>query len=184
MDARDTSEPRRHPGDTPEHRAFLAAEAERLRGEIAKGGLIEAGLRALYYIGDSRGWIDERSFNLIRRLRGEGGAKFGTISLAEFKQAVRQQARLLRLDAAAAMAALPQLLSRAAPAEIESLGSMIERLVTVSGPLDEAEQKRLREVKTVLADAVRQATDVIRPGLGAVRLAAAPKRRRSHETAT
>jgi hypothetical protein len=61
---------------------------------------------------------------------------------------------------------------------------MIERLVTVSGPLDEAEQKRLREVKTVLADAVRQATDVIRPGLGAVRLAAAPKRRRSHETAT
>ena len=51
MDARDTSEPRRHPGDTPEHRAFRAGEAERLRGEIAKGGLIEAGLRALYYIG-------------------------------------------------------------------------------------------------------------------------------------
>ena len=120
MDARDTSEPRRHPGDTPEHRAFRAAEAERLRGEIAKGGLIEAGLRALYYIGDSRGWFDERGFNLIRRLREENGANFRTISLAEFKQAVRQQARLMRLDAAAAIAALPQLLSRAAPAETSS----------------------------------------------------------------
>ena len=75
MNARDTSEPRQHPGDTPEHRAFRAAEAERLRGEIAKGGLIEAGLRALYYIGDSRGWVDERGFNLIRRLRDENGAK-------------------------------------------------------------------------------------------------------------
>ena len=26
MDARDTSEPRRHPGDTPEHRAFRAGK--------------------------------------------------------------------------------------------------------------------------------------------------------------
>ena len=75
----------------------------------------------------------------------------------------------MRLDAAAAIAALPQLLSRAAPADIELLGSMLERLLTASGPLDAAAQERLREVKTVLADAARQATDVIRPGPGARR---------------
>ena len=182
MDARDTSEPRRHPGDTPEHRAFRAGEAERLRGEITKGGLIEAGLRALYYI-DSRGWFDERGFNLIRRLREENGANFRTISLSEFKQAIRQQARLMRLDTAAAIAALPQLLSRAAPANIELLGSMLERLLTVSGPLDAGAQERLREVRTVLADAIRQATTVVLSGPSAVETIAAPKRKRPHVTA-
>ena len=182
MNARDTSEPRQHPGDTPEHRAFQAAEAERLRGEIARGGLFEAGVRALYYIGDSLGWVDERGFNLIRRLRDENVARARVISLAEFKEAIRQQARLMRLDATAAIAALPQLLSRAAPADIELLGSMLERLLNVIGPLDAAAQGRLREVKTVLADAARQATDVIRPGPGAGGPAAAPRRRPSHAT--
>ena len=182
MNARDTSEPRQHPGDTPEHRAFRAAEAERLRGEIARGGLFEAGVRALYYIGDSLGWVDERGFNLIRRLRDENVANARVISLAEFKEAIRQQARLMRLDATAAIAALPQLLSRAAPADIELMGSMLERLLTVIGPLDAAAQGRLREVKTVLADAARQATDVIRPGPGARGPAAAPRRRPTHAT--
>ena len=60
---------------------------------------------------------------------------------------------------------------------------MIERLLTVSGPLDEAEQTRLREVRTVLSDAVHQAPDVIRRAPGAVGPAAAPKRR-LHETTT
>ncbi|WP_262298281.1 DUF3141 domain-containing protein [Microvirga sesbaniae] len=182
MDARDTSEPRQHPGDTPEHRAFRAAEADRLRREMAKGGLFEAGVRALYYIGDTLGWVDERGFNLIRRLREENVANARVISLAEFKQAIRQQARLMRLDPAAAIAALPQLLSRATPADIEMLRSMLERVVTVIGPLDAAAQGRLREVNAVLADAMRQATDVIRPGPGARGPTAAPRRRPSHAT--
>ena len=110
------------PATHPSIERSWRGEAERLRREIAKGGLIEAGLRALYYI-DSRGWFDERGFNLIRRLREENGANFRTIS-SQFKQAVRQQARIMRLDAVAAIAALPQLLSRAAPADIELLGSM------------------------------------------------------------
>ncbi|WP_114948078.1 DUF3141 domain-containing protein [Microvirga calopogonii] len=181
MDARDTSEPRQHPGDTPEHRAFRAAEADRLRREMAKGGLFEAGVRALYYIGDTLGWVDERGFNLIRRLREENVSNAKVISLAEFKQAIRQQARLMRLDAAAAITALPQLLSRATPADIEMLRSMLERVVTVISPLDTAAQDRLRNVRTVLTDAMRQATNVISPGLGAVGPAVTRRRKRPQE---
>jgi hypothetical protein len=139
-------------------------------------------LRALYYI-DSRGWFDERGFNLIRRLREENGANFRTISLSKFKQAVRQQARMMRLDAVAAIAALPQLLSRAPPPDIELLGSMVDRLLTVSGPLDAGAQERLREVRTLLADAIRQATTVVLSGPSAVAAIAAPKRKRSQEAA-
>jgi pimeloyl-ACP methyl ester carboxylesterase len=62
MNARATTEPRQHPGDTPEHRAFLAAEAQRLRDQMTEGGLMEAGLRALYYVGGSKGWVDELCF--------------------------------------------------------------------------------------------------------------------------
>ena len=145
--------------------------------------MVEALLRALYYVGGSTEWVDERGFNLIRQLRDENVANARVISLAEFKEAIRQQARLMRLDATAAIAALPQLLSRAAPADIELMGSMLERLLTAISPLDAAAQGRLREVKnTVLADAARQATDAIRPGPGARGPAAAPRRRSSHAT--
>ena len=57
MNARETTAPRKHPGDTPEHRAFLADEAERMRRKVTEGGLIEAWLRALYYVGGS--WLEE-----------------------------------------------------------------------------------------------------------------------------
>ena len=70
----------------------------------------------------------------------------------------------MRLDAAAAMAALPRLLSRAAPADIELLAGNLERLLTASGPLDEAAQKRLHEVQATLADAIQQPIEVVGSG--------------------
>jgi hypothetical protein len=180
MNARDTGAPREHPGDTPEHRAFLATEADRLRSEIDSGGLLEAGLRVLYHVGGSRGWVDERGFNLIRRLRDENRAIPREISLGEFKQAVRQQARLMQFDEVAGMAALPQLLSRAEPAHIELLANNLERLLTASGPLDEAAQKRLREVKAVLSDAMQQPLGVTGSGATLVETLARPKAGPSH----
>ena len=181
MNARDTSAPREHPGDTPEHRAFRASEAGHLRSEIDNGDLLEAGLRVLYYVGNSRGWVDERGFNLIRRLRDENRAIARDISLTEFKQAVRQQARIMRFDAAAAMAALPRLLSRAAPSDIELLAGNLERLLTASGPLDEAAQKRLHEVQATLADAIQQPIEVVGSGPNLVETLVRPKARPSPE---
>jgi len=153
MNARAVTEPRGHLGDTPEHRAFLAAEAERLGNRITEGGLMEAGLRALYYVGGSTGWVDERGFNFLRRLRDERGLDQDAVSFGRFKRAVREQAGIMRRDPAAAIAALPALLARIDADDLAKFGDTIERLLTIGGPLDVAAQARLREIRRMLNEA-------------------------------
>lgn len=176
MNARDVTEPRQHPGTTPEHRAFVAAEIERLRDDIAEGGLIEAGIRATYYVGSLRGSIDERGFNLIQTLckhcLGESD-----LSPAELRQTIRKQANLVRLDPKGAIAALPQLLARAHAHGIELWGPAIERLLAAGGALDDAAQERLREVKAVFDAAAHRTDGAARHGPGAAEAAVPSKQK-------
>jgi hypothetical protein len=79
--------PRARPGDDPEHRAFVARRIAELRARIGEGGLREAGLRALLHVLMPRRIADERTFNLLRRMRDERG---GGVTLAEFKAALRR----------------------------------------------------------------------------------------------
>src|SRR5215213_5379858 len=67
--------PRRRPGDEPEHREFVARRAAELRSHIAEGGLGEAALRALVYVGLAERVADERAFNMLQRIRDERGGK-------------------------------------------------------------------------------------------------------------
>lgn len=141
--------PRQHPGHTPEHRAFRAAEAERLRNEITKGEVLEAGIRALHYIGGDREQVDERNFHVIFNLRCERCADASSVPLADFKWAVRRQTEIMRLDPAAAITALPQLLARSDSSAITEMRNVIERVMTASGPLDKVETARLHEMQDV-----------------------------------
>jgi hypothetical protein len=179
MNARATTEPREHPGDTPEHRAFLAAEAERLRNQMTEGSLIEAGLRALYYIGGSNGWVDERGFNFLRRLRDERGLDQDVVSLGDFKHAVREQAGIMRRDSAAAVAALPGLLARIDTDDLAKFGDTIERLMTVGGPLDAAAQDRLREIKRMVNEALHPTDAPPEAGSSSVALARSVSKHRT-----
>ncbi|HEX6119615.1 MAG TPA: DUF3141 domain-containing protein [Dongiaceae bacterium] len=176
MSTTDAREPLQHPGVTPEHRAFVAAETERLRDEIGNGGLLEASMRAVYYIGALRGSIDERGFNLVRQLC-EHCLGASDMSTAELKQAIRKQANIMRLDPKAAIAALPQLLSRAEAGDIALSGETIERIMTAGGPLDRAGQDRLNEIKTMFSSAARRKDKAARPGPGvaSMRVVSSPK---------
>lgn len=177
LNATDAREPRQHPGVTPEHQAFLAEEAKRLRGEIAKGGLLEAGIRATTYVGTLRGSIDERGFNLIQRLC-KHCLGVSDLSPAELKQAIHRQADLIRLDPAAAISALPQLLARADARGTRLWAETIEKLLTASGPLDGAATARLREVKAMFENAAQRTTSVVPLGRDRSEEAAAPKPKR------
>lgn len=160
MNAGDVCEPRQHPGVSPEHRAFVAAEAERSRDAIPKGGLIEAGIRATCYIGSLHGSIDERGFNLLQQLCKHCLGASG-LSPMELKRTIREQTNLVRLDPKAAIAVLPQLLSRAEARGIEMWGETIERLVTAGGPLDNAAQERLHEIEAVFDAAAHRVSRLV-----------------------
>jgi hypothetical protein len=102
------SVPSRRREMSAEHRAMLEARIAELKSKIGEGGLREASLRALLYVGSARGMVDERSIEALRQVRRDHA---GTrLSLPEFKMLVREQFFMLLLDREGALAAIPKLL--------------------------------------------------------------------------
>jgi hypothetical protein len=102
------SEPSRRREMSAEHRALLEKRIAELKSKIGEGGLPEASLRALLYVGSARGMVDERSIEALRQVRRD---HTGTrLTLPEFKMMVREQFFMLLLDTEGALAAIPTLL--------------------------------------------------------------------------
>jgi len=158
--------PRRRPGTDAEHLAGVAQSMEELKAGIAKGGPREAVLRALLYVRMPEGAVDERGFNLLRRMREEAGKG---ISLANFKHMVRQQFLMLLLAERRAVEAIPGMLSR--DAELASrLTSSARRLIEVVGLNSKESKARLAEIKALFeSGAARE--DASRAHVGAMRSA-------------
>ncbi len=146
--------PRKHPGENPEHTAFVNRRIEELRAKMDKGGPREAAIRALVYVRMPEKAADERAFEMLRRIRAEHGAEK---SLAEFKQDLREQYFMLHLDEKRAMALIPELLKGRADEWPKLLG-IVREVATAGGPLAEEGQRRLTEVERLFTSppAVKQ----------------------------
>jgi pimeloyl-ACP methyl ester carboxylesterase len=103
-----TSEPSRRREMTAEQRAMLERRISELKSKTGEGGLREAALRALLYVGSARGMVDERSIEALRQVRRDYTGP--RLTLAEFKMLVREQFFMLLLDQEAALAAIPKML--------------------------------------------------------------------------
>jgi hypothetical protein len=132
-------------GDSPAHIAMLEQRIGELKRAIADGGPREAIIRALLYIRIPDGAADERGFNFLRRLRSEAGKG---VSLADFKQLVREQFFMLLVDERRAVAAIPELLAkdRKQAARMADLTRSLIEVVGVSSP--EA-KLRLAEIESM-----------------------------------
>jgi hypothetical protein len=106
--------PGQRPGLDPERAAFIQQHIAELEAHLAKGGLREAAIRSLVYIGLAGPGVDERAFNQLRRIREEHTDK----SLSEFKQLLREQFFALMLNWDGALAAIPQMLPDGAHARL------------------------------------------------------------------
>ena len=113
--------------------------------------------------------MDERGFNFLQRLRLEPGHDAKVVSFANFKRAVREQAGIMRRDAAAAITALPKLLARIDADDLAKFGDAIERLLTIGGPLDAAAQARMREIRRMLNEALNATGATPKAGSGSAR---------------
>jgi hypothetical protein len=135
--------PRKHPGADPEHTAFVNRRIEELRKKMDKGGPREAAIRALVYVRMPEKAVDERAFEMLRRIRVEHGAEK---NLAEFKQDLREQYFMLRLDEIGAVALIPELL-KGHEEEWPKLLEYIRKVATAGGPLGEEGKRRLAELE-------------------------------------
>jgi pimeloyl-ACP methyl ester carboxylesterase len=127
----------------PKHRELLQARIAELKSKIGSGGLREAGIRALLYIGSARGMVDERSLEALRRLRQADEAK--RMTLAEFKMLVREQFFMLLLDREAALAAIPKLLPKSMDARRKAFAS-IQEVLSASAEISGEVARRLKQV--------------------------------------
>jgi pimeloyl-ACP methyl ester carboxylesterase len=106
IDAKST--PSRRQEMSAKHREMLQARIAELKSRIGEGGLREAAVRGLLYVGSVRGMVDERSLEALRKLRrNDTGPR---LTLSQFKMLVREQFFMLLLDREAALAAIPKLL--------------------------------------------------------------------------
>ncbi len=144
--------PRHHPGRESDHAAFVERRIEELRAKMDKGGPREAALRALIYVGMPEKGTDEREFEMLRRIRAEHGAGK---SLTEFKQDLREQYYMLRIDESRAIELIPKLLKGHQDEGLKLL-EYIRRIVYADGSLGEEGQRRLAEVERLF---VSQPTD-------------------------
>jgi hypothetical protein len=136
-----STRPQRTAVKNPLHRELLNKRIAELRSRIPLGGLREAVIRGLLYAGMGRAAIDERGFELARRIR----QAHGEMPLSEFKTLVREQFNMLLIDQDAALRAIPSML----PPEIETRQKalkLIKQILSARGEMSAEDEERLAEV--------------------------------------
>jgi pimeloyl-ACP methyl ester carboxylesterase len=136
--------PRRRPGCEPERLAYVEQRIAEIKAGIATGGLREAAIRSLVYIGMAGPGVDERAFNVLAAIRAENDG----MTLQEFKNTLREQFFCLRLDQEAALAALPQMLPADKAARSKVL-DIIRKCADAAGKATGARATRLAEIEKI-----------------------------------
>ncbi len=138
--------PRQHPGLDGDHMALVDRRMEDLRQRMADGGPREAALRALIYARLPARAVDERGYEMLRRIRAAHGAK---IPLDEFKEDLREQYFMLRLDEERAIALIPQML-KGYEADWPKMLEDIRKIVTAAKPLGEEGKRRMAKLEALV----------------------------------
>jgi hypothetical protein len=133
--------PLRKAGKSPLHHELLQKRIAELKSRIPVGGLREAIIRALLYVGTGRAAVDERGFEALRRIR----RAHGDMPLSAFKALVREQFAILVLDTEAALAALPSMLPDNSEVRRKAF-DLIKQVMSASGPLSDEDNKRMQRV--------------------------------------
>jgi len=135
--------PLRRPGKDPFHRELLRERVAELKARISVGGVREAATRAAIYVGMAGVVPDERVFAAVRRLRL---APLGTqLTLAQFKNMVREQYFMLLIDPEATLAAIPKMLPPDAD-ERRNAFAAVRRVLAAGGEIGGEAAERLARV--------------------------------------
>ena len=130
--------PLRKAGKSPLHHELLQKRIAELKARITVGGLREAIIRALLYVGTGRAAVDERGFDALRRIR----RAHGDMPLSAFKALVREQFYLLLIDTEAALAALPSMLPADADTRRKAY-ELIKQIMSACGELSAEDKERM-----------------------------------------
>ena len=123
------------------HHKVIEQRVADLRSRIGSGGLREALIRALIFAGMDRAAIDERGFEVVRRIRENQGE--GTLSA--FKATVREQFDMLLIDTEAALSAIPSMLPSDSATRQRAFDLICE-VLSARGQHSSEDLKRIRRI--------------------------------------
>ncbi|MBA2778709.1 DUF3141 domain-containing protein [Billgrantia kenyensis] len=144
---------RRQPGSEPEHRRFIERRQQELRRHVAEGGVHEALMRSVIHVLGGAPTTDERNFKRLRATRAE--LEPGS-SLSDFKDLVRDQFFILKLDREAALDAIPQLLAGESADTIRESLEHIDHVLAASGELSEDARRRYAHIQELFGQALER----------------------------
>jgi hypothetical protein len=127
------------------HNELLQVRIADLRARIPAGGLREAVVRSVLYVGMSRNAVDERGFEMVRRIR-RSQSGMPQLSLADFKALVREQYLMLLIDPDASVAAIPSMLPADRETRVEAL-DLVKRVLGAAGEIADEAAERLRRIE-------------------------------------
>jgi pimeloyl-ACP methyl ester carboxylesterase len=140
VDSHATLPSRKAPKSLLHHKLIEQHNAE-LRSRVASGGLREALIRALIFAGLDRAAVDERGFEVVRRIR----ENLSDGSLSDFKATVREQFDMLLVDTEAALAAIPSMLPDDAVKRQRAFDLICE-VLSARGRHSSEDLKRIRRI--------------------------------------
>jgi hypothetical protein len=150
-----TAQPVRRVGKSLLHHELRQARIAMLKSRITAGGLREALIRSFLYIGMAKGSVDERGFEMIRRIR-RSQSGMPHLSLSAFKALVREQFLMLLIDPEASLSALPSML----PAEPETRAKALDvlrQVLAARGEVAGEVAERLQRVERLFGVEPRRA---------------------------
>jgi len=148
-----TTQPLRKAARDALHCELMNKRIVELKSKLATGGLREAVIRALLFAGMGRGAVDERGFEVVRRIRQQ----LGDVPLSTFKEIVREQFYMLQIDAEAALVAIPSML----PADVETRRKafdLIGQILGARGAFTAEDEDRIGRVGQLFGVAGRRAS--------------------------
>jgi hypothetical protein len=131
-----------------ERDAAAAELRSALENKFDVGGVEEGALRALIYIRSPDGAADERGYRLMKNIRASRRAN-KRLTLAQFRDMLRDQIQLVRLDEERAVNALPKLIRPGEP-EADAALNVLRELIAAPGPLDKESRARAARVQKLI----------------------------------
>jgi len=146
------------------HNELLQARIADLRTRIPIGGLREALVRSVLYVGMSRNAVDERGFEMVRRIR-RSQSGMPQLPLADFKALVREQYLMLLIDPEASVAAIPSMLPADPEIRLQTL-DLVKQVLSAPGEIAGEAAERLKRIERLFRaerDLVAVASPTIAP---------------------
>jgi hypothetical protein len=146
----DGAQTRRHIERELAREAAIERTQAELERRIEQASPIEAALRALIYVLHPQQSFDERSFKILKEINSEL-PETERISLARFKEMMKEQFLILLQEPERAVAAIPMLLP-AGRGERNSLLGVIRQVANSDGALPQESKRRLARVETLFGE--------------------------------